>query len=221
MSFLGAAFLLQAIASLVSGLFLLQPLLMPGDIVGTMTAISENVLQMRAGILVEMITAMGIVMLGVLLYQTLKKENRNLALIGLGLYVLEAAILAASRMPAYSLLQLSQVSVAAGHPEYLQALAQVNLDAMNFGYELHMLPFALGATLFYPLFLKSRSLPVILAIFGTVAAPVALVGSIVTLLGFQVPIIVFIPNLPFELAAGVVLLIRGFKNSPAGIETVK
>lgn len=214
---LGAAFLIQAIASATSGLFLLQPLLMPGDIVGTMTAISKNVLQMRAGILVEMITAMGIVMLGVLLYRTLKRVNRNVALIAMGLYLVEAAILAASRMPAYSLLQISQVSVAAGHPEYLQILAQVNLDAMNFGYDLHMLPFALGATLFYSLIFRSRSLPVVLAFLGLIAAPLALAGSLITLLGLKVPIVVFIPNLPFELTAGVVFLIRGFKKSPAGI----
>lgn len=210
-SLLGAAFLIQAVASAVGGFFLLQPLIMPGDIVGTMTTISDNVLQMRAGILVELITAMGIVMLGVLLYQTLKKQNRNIALIAMGLYLLEAAILAASRVPAYSLLQLSQVSVAAGHPEYLQALAQVNLDAMDFGYSLHMIPFTLGATLFYPLFLKSRTLPMTLTILGVVAAPLSLLGSLVTLMGYEVPIIVFIPNLPFELAAGVVLLIRGLK----------
>lgn len=215
---LGVAFLIQAIASAISGLFLLQPLLIPGDIVGTMTAISDNVLQMRAGILVEMITAMGIVMLGVLLYRTLKKVNRNVALIAMGLYLIEAAILAASRMPAYSLLQVSQVSVSAGHPEYLRTLAQVNMDAMNIGYDLHMLPFALGATLFYSLIFRSRSLPMVLAVLGIIAAPLALTGSLVTLLGFKVPIIVFIPNLPFELAAGVVLLIRGSRNSSKGKE---
>jgi hypothetical protein len=65
--FLGAAFLLQAVASAVSGLFLLQPLIVPGDITASMTNISNNAVQMRASIVVEMITAIGIVMLGSLL----------------------------------------------------------------------------------------------------------------------------------------------------------
>lgn len=212
---LGAAFLIQAVASAVSGLLLLQPLIVPQDIVGTMTLISDNVLQMRVGILFEMITSMGIAMLGVLLYLTLRNVNRDISLIGMGLYLVEAAILASSRIPAYSLLQISQLSSAAGHPEYLQVLAQVNLDAMNFGYDLHMLPFALGASLFYPLFIKSRHLPGTLAILGTIAAPLALIGSVVVLLGIEVPIIVFLPNLPFELAAGLALLIRGFKTDSA------
>ena len=58
---LGAAFLLQAVASAVSGLILLQPLIVPGNIIESMTNIANNALQMRASIVVEMITAIGIV----------------------------------------------------------------------------------------------------------------------------------------------------------------
>ena len=59
---LGAAFLLQAVASAVSGLVLLQPLIVPDNIAASMTNLSNNVLQMRASIVIEMITAMGIVL---------------------------------------------------------------------------------------------------------------------------------------------------------------
>ena len=76
---LGTAFLIQAVASAVSGFFLLQPLIVPGDIVESMTRIANHATQMRAGILVEMITAMGIVMLGCMLIASLKKVNHNLA----------------------------------------------------------------------------------------------------------------------------------------------
>lgn len=48
---IGAAFLFQAVASAVVGLVLLEPLKVPGDIVETMTNFSNNVLQVRAGIL--------------------------------------------------------------------------------------------------------------------------------------------------------------------------
>jgi hypothetical protein len=75
---LGAAFLLQAVASAVSGLILLEPLILPGNIIDSMTNISNNVMQMRASVVVEMITAIGIVMLGVLLYVTLKKQNMKI-----------------------------------------------------------------------------------------------------------------------------------------------
>jgi len=122
---LGAAFLLQAIASLISGLFLLQPLIVSGNIIDSMTNIANNALQMRASIVVEMITAIGIVILGVLLYLTLKKQNMKIALVALGLYLIEAALLATSRIPAFSLLRISQESVIAGHPAYLQTLGNL------------------------------------------------------------------------------------------------
>jgi len=145
---LGAAFLLQAIAAAVWDLLLLQPLIVSGNIIDSMTNIANNALQMRASIVVAMITAIGIVMLGSLLFVTLKKQNGNIALVALGLYLFEATILAVSRIPAFSLLRISQESVIAGHPAYLQTLGNLFYESADFGAWLHMLPFALGATLF-------------------------------------------------------------------------
>ena len=79
---LGAAFLLQAIASLVST-FLLTPLIVPGNITASMTNIANNATQMRASIVGEMIAVIGIVMLGALLFLTLKKQNGKIALVAL------------------------------------------------------------------------------------------------------------------------------------------
>lgn len=213
--FLGAAFLLQAVASAVSGLFLLQPLIVPDDMAATLANVANHATQMRASFVVEMVTAMGIVMLGALLYTILKKQNRPMALVALGLYVMEATILAASRIPAFALLRVSQASLAGGDPGYLQALGSLFYESQSFGYDLHMLPFALGATLFYYLFFNSRVIPRVLALWGLVAAPLALVGTVLTLLGYAVPIVVFLPNLPFELGAGLWLLIVGVRDGTA------
>ena len=210
---LGAAFLLQAIASLVSGLILLQPLIVPGNIIDIMTNISNNALQMRASIVVEMITAIGIVILGVLLFITLKKISMKISLVALGLYIIEAGILAASRIPAFSLLRISQESVIAGHPTYLQTLGNLFYESQSFGYNLHMLAFALGATLFYYLFFKSGFLPRVLSLWGLIAAPLALIGILFSLFGYNVPIVVFLPNLPFEITMGIWLMVKGIRNS--------
>jgi hypothetical protein len=177
-----------------------------------MANIANNAFQMRASILVEMITAIGIVMLGALLYATLKRQNRQIALVALGLYITEATILAASRIPAFALLRVSQASTLGGDATYLRTLGNLFYESQSFGYDLHMLPFALGATMFYYLFFRSRSIPRVLALWGLVAAPLALVGTVFTLLGYEVPILVFLPNLPFELGAGLWLLVMGIRN---------
>ena len=78
---LGVAFLLQAVVSLISGLILFTPLIEPGSITGTMTNISNNSFQMRASIAGEMITSIGIVLLGTMLYVSLRdlEMSGNLA----------------------------------------------------------------------------------------------------------------------------------------------
>jgi hypothetical protein len=209
--FLGAAFLLQAVAAVV-WTYLLSSLIVTDDISASMTNIANNATQMRASIVFTMITAIGIVMIGVLMYVILKKQNRNIAIVAMGLYLLEAAILAASRIPAFALLRISQESVIAGHPDYLQILGNLSYESADFGDWLHMLPFALGATLFYYLFFKSGFIPRALSLWGLIAALLAVIGTLFGLLGYDVPIVVFLLSLPFELTIGVWLIVKGIRD---------
>jgi hypothetical protein len=210
--FLGAVFLLQAVASLVSTFFL-TPLIMPDNIIDSMINISNNTLQMRASIVGEMIAVIGIVMLGSLLFQILKEQNRTIALVARGLYLITAAIIAVSRIAAFALLRISQESVIAGHPDYLQTLGNLFYELQEFGYFLHMLPYTLGATLFYYLFYKSGFLPQVLSLWGLIAAPLAFIGSLFDHLGFDVSMFVFLPNLPFDLGIGLWLIVKGIKDA--------
>lgn len=210
---LGAAFLLQAIASFI-GFALVDSLIVPGSIAESMANIANNPLQMRVSMVAQMITSLGVAMLGVLMYLVLKKQNKVVALIAMGFYLVEAAILAASRMPMFALLRISEESVEAGHPESLQFLGNLFYESAEFGEWLHMLPFAIGATLFYYLFYQSRYIPRILSIWGLIAASAAVVGTLLVLFGIDVPMIVFMPNLPFELAIGLWLLFKGINDEP-------
>ncbi|MBI9046060.1 MAG: DUF4386 domain-containing protein [Anaerolineaceae bacterium] len=207
--FLGAAFLLQAIASVISGPILLDPLIVSGNINKSMTNIVNNALRIRVSIVGEMIAVIGIVVLGFLLYSTLKNQNGNTALVALGLYLITAAIIAVSRIAVFSLLRISQESVTAGHPAYLQSLGKLFYKLQDFGYFLHMLPYTFGATLFYFLFYKSGFLPRALIILGLIAASLAFIGSLFDHLSFVVPMFIFLPNLPFDLGIGVWLMVKG------------
>lgn len=211
--YLGAAFLFQAIASILWTILLTQ-LVVSEDIIASMVNISEHALQMQASIVITGMTSIGIVVLGSLLYVTLKKQNEILARIAFGLYLLEVAILAVSRIPAFALLRVSQESVAAGHPAYLQDLGELLYQAADFGDWLHMLPFAIGAALFYSLFFKSGYIPRALALFGLAAATLAIIGTSLVLLGVNAPTIIVALNFPFEVGVGLWLMIKGF-NKPA------
>lgn len=210
--FAGAAFLLQAVASAIAGLVLLRPLIVPGDIIASMTNMANSAMQVRAGMVVEMITAISLVILSALLFIILKKQNMKIALLAFGLRLVEVALLAVSRVETFALLRTSQASVLEGHPAYLQTLGKLAYESQEITYSLNMVFFTLGGTLFYYLLFKSGYVPKALAIFGLIAAPLALVGELFGLFGISVPMIVFIPNLPFELAIGLWLLIKGIKD---------
>jgi len=206
---LGAAFLLQATTSLISGLILKLALIVPGNISKSMTNIANNAWLMRANILGEMITAVGVIFLGAILFVTLRKQNEKIALVALGFYILEVALLAASRIAAFSLLLISQEYVTAGHPAYLQTMGNLALDSMDFGYTLLMLPFCLGAILFYYLFYKSIIIPRALSLWGLMAVSLALIGTLFAICGYEVSFLVYLPYVPFEFTVGVWILVKG------------
>jgi hypothetical protein len=113
---LGVAFLIQAISSLTSGLIWSnRGLVVPGDVNESLISIGNTPWLIRTYILGEMITAVGVIFLGAVLFVTLRKQNEQLALAALGFYILEGALLAASKIATFVLLPISQEYVAAGH----------------------------------------------------------------------------------------------------------
>jgi hypothetical protein len=211
---LGAAFLLQFVTSFSSGAFLRPVWLVPGSISQSIVQIANTPWSIRLNILVDMVTAMGIIFLGAMLFVTLRKQNERIALVGLGFYILEAALLAASRIAAFSLLGISQAYVAGGNAADLQTLWSLSFESMDFvGSSLHMLAFCCGAILFYYLLNQSRIVPRILSLWGLITVIPCLAGTLFAIFGYQVPMFVYFPYVPFELVIGIWFLIKGVKDN--------
>jgi hypothetical protein len=207
---LGAAFLLQFVTSFSSGLFLQPAWVVPGNIGETMLKIENNPWLMRANILLDMLTALGIIFLGAILFISLRKQNEKMALVALGFYILEAALLAASRSEAFSLLRISQEYVSAGQPDYLRTMANLALESMDFvGFTLHMLAFCLGGILFYYLLYKSSIVPRALSLWGLITILPLLIATLLAIFDYQVPFVLAVPYIPFEFVIGVWILVKG------------
>lgn len=217
---LGIVVLFQAVASLVSGAFLRDPLIVTDDIAATLIKIADHTAQMRAALLLDTLTAMGIIALGVYFFVLLREQNEMMALTALGLYTLEAAILAISRLDGFSLLRISEQFVATGQPDHLLASGETALDTMEFGFTLHMVPFCLGAILFYYLIVQSGILPRALAWWGLVTTFPMLLAIVLILFDYKVSILLYLPYMPFEFVAGVWILINGIRDESARRETV-
>lgn len=206
---LGVAFLFQFVTSFSSNVFLKQAWFVPGNIGETLLKIADNPLLMRTNILVDMLTALGVIFLGAILFLTLRKQGEAVALTAFAFYILEGALLAASRSEAFALLRLSQ-EYAAEQPAVLLTMGQVAYESMNFvGNTLHMLAFCIGGILFYFLLYKSAVVPRALSLWGLIAVLPMLIGTVTQIFGDTLPFAVYLPYVPFELVIAIWILVKG------------
>jgi len=207
---LGIAFLFQFFTSFSSGVFLKSTWFVSEDIGKTMFKISANPSLIQFNIFLDILTALGVIFLGAVLFQLLKKQNEKLALTAMGFYFLEAALLVVSRMSTFSLLRFSQEYVATGQPSNLLFMGQVAYDTMEFvGGTLHMLAFCLGAIIFYTLLHRSRVVPRWMSLWGLVTLFPLLVGTITQIFNYNIPFVFYVPYVPFELVIGLWILFKG------------
>lgn len=213
---LGIAFLFQFFTSIISSSVILprasgiSVVSIPENTGESMIQIANNTGLMMANILGEMLTALGIVFLGAILFAVLRKQSEKIALVALGFYIMEATILAASNLDAFSLLHISQEYIADGQPDYLLVMGKMAIRSLSYGYTLHSLPFAFGAVLFYYLLYKSKIVPRALSLWGFLTILPFLIGVPLTLLGYEFPFFLYLPYVPFELVIGGWILFKGF-----------
>lgn len=208
---LGAAFLIVVATSLSGGLFL-SLAAGSGSISDVLVAVSSNPTVLQASVLAELLTSLGIIVLAALLYVVLRSQSKVVALAALGLWLAEAIVLAISRLGALALIPLSEGFVEAGAPQasFYQALGEfLYAGLVQQGYLILMFFYCAGGLLWYALFYRSRYVPRAIALFGLAAVSVGLVGIVLEIFGAQVPFVVFLPILPFELTIGAWLLLRG------------
>lgn len=210
---LGLAFLFQFLTSLISSAYILprasgiSTMRAPADVSVILARIAAHPGLMRANILGEMATAMGIIFLGAMLFTVLRNTGEKTALVALGFYVLEAGLLAVSTLEAFSLLRLSEAHLVGGQPESLLAMGKAAVDSTSFAYTLHTLPFAYGAFLFYLLLDKARLVPRALSLWGLISVLPFLIGIPLGLLGLDFPFFFYLPYVPFELVIGAWFLL--------------
>jgi hypothetical protein len=224
---LGAVFLLVAVAAFLSelplssfGIKLIGP---PDNISETMIKISDNPTSMQMSIVGYLIEAIAIVLLAVLLYTTLKNQNIIIARWAFGLWIIEAVFVAIKQISTFSLLMVSQEFVMAGAQDSLnfQTLGSLFYTTWQFGYSVQMVFYCTGGILFYYLFFKSKYIPIVLSLWGIAAASLGFIGTLFVIFGYDVPLYVFLPIFPFELAIGIWLIVKGFSSSAIASESVK
>jgi hypothetical protein len=196
----------------------------PENIAETMTMISASPKMMRLSIVGYLFEALGMVLLAVLLYTALKRQNKIIARWAFGLWIVQAVFVAVRQISSFSLLNVSQQFVQAGGADSItfQTLGRLFYDSFQFVYSSQMIFYTVGGFLFYYLLYKSKLIPTLIPLFGLVVASLGFIGQLLALFGYDVPLFLFlIPILPFELTIGIWLMIKGFNPSAIVSESAK
>jgi hypothetical protein len=209
---LGAAFFVVAVLSITAGV-MSDLTLLSGSITDSLVNVASNLTQIRISILLNLFESAAIVALAVLLFVVLSKQNKTLALVALGLWLVEAATLAVSKIGTFALIPLSLEYVAAGAPDssYFQTLGTFFLGVDNWGWEIVNVFFGLGGILWYSLFYKSRYIPRIFSVWGLVAVSLLATAMVLGWFGVSVGMFVFFPTMLLELTLGPWLMVKGIR----------
>ena len=214
---LGLAFLIQFVTSFTNGLVVLpmatgvQGFGLLENIGQTMANIAKNAGLIHLDILLELVTAAGVIFLGAMLYSAVRKQNEGLALTAFGLYVLEGVLVAVTKLGLFALLVLSQQFIAAGSPVSLEPTARMVYEVMSYSSTMFNFAFCLGGTIFYALLFRARTVAWPLSLWGLVSIQGVFAGVLIGLFGVKAPIFLYVLYIPFELVIAVWILIRGVK----------
>ncbi len=211
---LGFAFVLQFITSFSNGVFIKPLWFVPDNMEQTLIKIAENSGIFRLAIFLDILTGLGVIFLGAILFITLKSINKYLSITAFAFYIFEGTLLAASKLEAYTLLLLSQDFISNNKHSELLRFASYSYRSMDFvGNTLHMMAFCIGAIIFYYLLIKSAKIPKWISYWGFISLIPLLIGTITQIFSFSIPFLFYIPYVPFELFIGIWIIVKGIPES--------
>ena len=188
-----------------------------GDALATAKNIMANTFLFRLGISVELLMAVGLVVLGLALYVLLKSVNNHLALLALVLKLVEATLMAITVLLPFIALEFTYADAASTtlSQEQLQMPLGLLFNAHTAITAVPMVFLGLDMMLFCYLLLKSKYIPGLLAAFGILSFALILVQSLLFILVPEYAtmpinqILFWAPSGLFEIVIGLWLLIKG------------
>ena len=213
----GFMFLFAFIVPTLNWAFVLSKFIVEENVIATANNIIANELLFRIGITIELIMSVGLVVLATALYIILKPVNKSLALLGLSLKLVEAAIVAVIVLVTFIALQIlnAQTYITAFTPGQLQAPVGFLLNKHTVIYSIPMVFLGLDMMVFSYLLFKSEYIPRILAGFGILSFALIFIHALMFILAPEhaaMPInqiIFYAPSGLFEIIIGIWLLIKG------------
>ena len=181
------------------------------DVANTLRTMAEGGRRFRTSIVFDLVSHVSIVALAGVLYLAFSPYNRSLALLGTLWRVAEGTIIAFNEVNNIMLLAAAQrfVSAAGAEAVALETMGRSLILAEDWGYKIGLAFFALGSLLYAILFVSSGAVPRALGWWGVVASLLASADVLLNLINPNLRMTIFVAILPYEVALGVWLLLRG------------
>lgn len=213
----GFMFLFAFIVPTLNWTFVLSKFIVAENVMATAKNIMANDLLFRIGITIELIMSAGLVVLAASLYTILKTVNKSLALLGISLKLVEAAIVAIIVLVSLIALQVlkGQANLSAFTAEQLQATIGFLLNKHTAMYSIPMVFLGLDMMIFSYLFFKSDYIPRLLAAFGFLSFALIFIHALMFIIAPEYAampinqIIFYAPSGLFEVIIGIWLLFKG------------
>lgn len=215
----GFIFIFAFIIPTLNWTLLLSKLNVPGNAIATVNNILQNEVIFRLGITIELFLSIGLVILGLALYSILKSADKNLAMLGLFLKLIEAALMAVTVLIPFIALQNLKTGEQSSvlMLDQLQTTLGLIINSHMAITSIPMVFLGFDMMIFSYLFYKTEYIPKSLAGFGILSFAFILIQSLMFLLKPEYAmmpisqIVFWAPSGLFEIIIGVWLLTKGIK----------
>jgi hypothetical protein len=185
-----------------------------------MNAVAANVGDIYCGISLQIVSCVLIIVLCAALYETVRHTNTTIAKAAMCLYVFGAILYAVSQIFVFALADVSQKFAESGSVSAtLAGIGGVLLVCWDSTMKIAVIPYGVGALIFYALLMRMKVIPKWLAAWGLATIPLLLVGELIAALGITLPpALVWLPVLyaPWEFVAGIYVFIKSSSRVKSG-----
>jgi hypothetical protein len=206
--FAGYLFLFNLLIPTLGYVFVQSKLFVAGNPIQTSTNIIANENMFRIGLLSEFILSVGLILLGISLYQLLRNINTLFARIALLLKTTEAALVAVVSLLSFLALQILIGNSPSGIDS--ESLAGILFNQHGTLNSVPMVFLGIEMVIFNYLFCKSQMIPKWMARFGMISFVLIFIFSICSTVAPQLAsMLLTLPSFIYELVIGIWLIIKG------------
>ena len=174
--------------------------------------VADHQLLISAGALLMLVNSVVVAGIGILVFPVLRKHHEISAHTYLVTRVFEAVVMAVGVLFLLLLIPLGKeyADAGAGDAPALSSLARVAQEGNLYAYQIAMMVLGVGALMFCRVLLRERLVPRFLAVWGMVGYAIFSAGAVLEVLRYGVGLALSVPGGLFEVALGVLLVVKGF-----------